>query len=63
MGFEVEVAHGLSIAIKPKDIVVSIDAILAENLTARVKKIEELAECKLSLPVRLFFRELGKMCR
>lgn len=49
MGFEVEVAHGLSIAIKPKDIVVNVDAILAENLTARVKKIEELAECKLSV--------------
>ncbi|MCZ2207187.1 DNA methyltransferase [Cylindrospermopsis raciborskii] len=49
MGFEVEVAHGSSIAIKPKDIVVNVGAILAEKPTARVKKIEELAECKLSV--------------
>ncbi|MEI6380667.1 MAG: DNA methyltransferase [Cyanobacteriota bacterium ELA615] len=48
MGFEVKVAQGSSIAIRPKDVVVNIEAILAHKPTDRAKQLENEAECKLS---------------
>jgi len=48
MGFEVKVAEGLSIAIRPKDVVVNIEQILAQKPTERAKILESEAECKLS---------------
>ena len=48
MGFEVEVAQGLSIAVRPKDVVVNVEQILAEKPTERAKRLQEEAECKLS---------------
>lgn len=48
VGFEVEVAAGLSIAVRPKDVVVNVEQILAEKPTDRVKRLQGEAECKLS---------------
>lgn len=48
MGFEVKVAQGLSIAVRPKDVVVNVEQILAEKPTERAKRLQEEAECKLS---------------
>jgi len=48
MGFEVKVAEGFSIAIRPKDVVVNIEQILAQKPTERAKILESEAECKLS---------------
>jgi hypothetical protein len=46
MGYEVEVAHGRSIAIRPKDIVVNVDAVLAAMPADRAKILKD-AECDL----------------
>jgi len=47
MGFEVEVAQGLSIAVRPKDVVVNIEVILAAKGKDRSKLLQE-ADCKLT---------------
>ncbi|MBU6186929.1 MAG: N-6 DNA methylase [Cyanobacteria bacterium REEB444] len=46
MGFEVEVAKGASIALRPKDVVVNLEALLAQNPADRAKMLSEL-ECKV----------------
>lgn len=48
MGFEVESAQGISIALRPKDVVVNIEAILAAKPSDRSKIISNQAELKLS---------------
>jgi hypothetical protein len=48
MGYEVEVAEGLAIAVKPKDVVINVEALLAEKPGNRAKGLQELAECKLT---------------
>lgn len=45
MGFEVEVAQGLSIAVRPKDVVVNVEDILAAKPKDREKLLQE-ADCK-----------------
>jgi hypothetical protein len=47
MGFEVEVAKGLSIAVRPKDVVINIDQILAAKSKDREKFLQD-ADCKLT---------------
>jgi N-6 DNA Methylase len=47
MGFEVEVAKGISIAVRPKDVVVNIDNILAAKSKDREKFLQD-ADCKLT---------------
>jgi hypothetical protein len=47
MGFEVEVAQGLSIAVRPKDVVVNVEDILAAKPKDREKLLQE-ADCKLT---------------
>ena len=46
MGFEVEVAKGASIALRPTDVVVNLEALLAQNPADRAKMLSEL-ECKV----------------
>ena len=46
MGYEVEIAHGRSIAVRSKDVVVNVDAILAAKPADRAKLLKE-AECEL----------------
>ncbi|MDX2271007.1 MAG: DNA methyltransferase [Cyanobacteriota bacterium] len=46
MGYEVEIAHGRSIAVRPKDVVVDVDKILAAKPADRVN-ILKAAECEL----------------
>lgn len=46
MGYEVQVAHGRSIAVRSKDVVVNVDAILATNPADRAKLLKD-AECDL----------------
>lgn len=46
MGYEVAIAEGLSIAVKPKDVVVNVETLLATKDRARV--IKEEAECTLN---------------
>ncbi|MBD2233736.1 Eco57I restriction-modification methylase domain-containing protein [Phormidium tenue] len=48
MGYEVEVAEGLSIAVKPKDVVINVEALLAEKPGNRAKVLQDWAECKLT---------------
>lgn len=48
MGYEVEVAEGLSIAVKPKDVVINVEAMLAEKPGNRAKVLQDWAECKLT---------------
>ncbi|BDA75947.1 hypothetical protein CAL7716_101130 (plasmid) [Calothrix sp. PCC 7716] len=53
MGYEVEVATGLSIAVRPKDVVVNVDDIVAAAPKEREKILQD-ADCKLapkSLPL------------
>lgn len=53
MGYEVEVASGLSIAVRPKDVVVNVDDIVAAVPKDREKILQD-ADCKLtskSLPL------------
>lgn len=47
MGFEVAIAHGLSIAVRPKDVVVNVEALLAAKGGDRAKVLQDEAECKL----------------
>ncbi len=47
MGYEVEIAERRSIAIKPKDVVIDIDEILATAAKDRLKLIKEKAEKKI----------------
>lgn len=47
MGFEVEVAQGLSIAVRPKDVVVNVEDILKALPKDREKLLQE-ADCKLT---------------
>lgn len=47
MGFEVEVAQGLSIAVRPKDVVVNVEDILVAKPKDREKLLQE-ADCKLT---------------
>jgi very-short-patch-repair endonuclease len=46
MGYEVEIAHGRSIAVRPKDVVVDVDKILAAKPADRAN-ILKAAECEL----------------
>ena len=46
MGFEVQLATGRSIAVRPKDVIVNVDAILAAKPNDRAKLLKE-AECEL----------------
>ncbi len=46
MGYEVQIAAGRSIAVRPKDVVVDVDAILAAKPSDRAKLLKE-AECEL----------------
>ncbi|MBD2424671.1 endonuclease domain-containing protein [Phormidium sp. FACHB-1136] len=48
MGYEVEVAEGLSIALRPKDVVINVETLLAEKPTNRAKVLQDWAECKLT---------------
>jgi hypothetical protein len=48
MGFRLERADGASIALKPKHVVVDLEALLEVAPRDRVKRIAELAECKLT---------------
>lgn len=48
MGYEVEVALGLSIAVKPKDVVVNVEALLSTKAKDRAKQLQDEAECKLT---------------
>jgi len=48
MGFDIQLAQGVSIALKPKDIVINIEDILKEKAENRRKTIEAQAECKLT---------------
>ncbi|WP_413465890.1 DUF559 domain-containing protein [Planktothrix agardhii] len=48
MGYEVEVALGLSIAVKPKDVVVNVEALLNTKAKDRAKQLQDEAECKLT---------------
>ena len=48
MGFDIQLAQGISIALKPKDIVINIEDILKEKAENRRKTIEAQAECKLT---------------
>lgn len=46
MGYELQVAYGRSIAVRPKNVVVNVDAILATKPAARAKLLQD-AECDL----------------
>ncbi|MGI0486394.1 Eco57I restriction-modification methylase domain-containing protein [Pantanalinema rosaneae CENA516] len=46
MGYEVEIAHGRSIAVRPKDVVVDVDKLLAAKPADRVNFLKA-AECEL----------------
>ena len=48
MGYEVKLASQLSIGVKPKDIVINIDALRAEKPANRAKLLQDWAECKLT---------------
>jgi hypothetical protein len=48
MGFEVQVAQGLSIAVRPKDVVVNVEALLTTKPKDRAKVLKDEAECKLT---------------
>ncbi len=48
MGYEVEVAEGLAIGVKPKDVVVDVEALLATPAKDRTKVLKDEAECKLT---------------
>ncbi|PZO42008.1 MAG: SAM-dependent methyltransferase [Shackletoniella antarctica] len=48
MGYEVEVAEGLAIGVRPKDVVINIEALLAEEPGNRAKVLQDWAECKLT---------------
>lgn len=48
MGYEVEVFEGLAIAVKPKDVVINVEALLAEKPGNRAKVLQDWAECKLT---------------
>ena len=48
MGYEVEVALGLSIAVKPKDVVINVEALLSTKSKDRAKQLQDEAECKLT---------------
>ena len=48
MGYEVEVADGLSIGVKPKDVVINVEALLATPAKDRGKVLKDEAECKLT---------------
>ena len=48
MGYEVEMAEGLSIGVKPKDVVINVEALLAEKPGNRAKGLQDWAECKLT---------------
>ncbi|WP_204140719.1 Eco57I restriction-modification methylase domain-containing protein, partial [Halomicronema sp. CCY15110] len=48
MGYEVEVAEGRSIAVKPKDVVVNVEALLATKGKDRAKVLKDEAECKVT---------------
>lgn len=47
MGYEVEIAHGRSIAVRSKDVVVDVDKILAAKPTDRAKMLKD-ADCELT---------------
>jgi hypothetical protein len=44
----VEVAEGLAIGVRPKDVVINIEALLAEKPGNRAKVLQDWAECKLT---------------
>ncbi|WP_051021057.1 type IIL restriction-modification enzyme MmeI [Synechococcus sp. PCC 6312] len=48
MGYEVEVAESLSIAVRPKDVVVNLEALLAEKPGSRDKVLKKEADCELT---------------
>ncbi|MGB3193072.1 MAG: DNA methyltransferase [Limnoraphis sp.] len=48
MGYEVEVAEGLSIGVNPKDVVINVEAILRTKSKDRAKFLQNEAECKLT---------------
>ena len=48
MGYEVEIAPARSIALKPKDVVINLEALLAEKPQNRAKFLQNEAELKLS---------------
>jgi len=47
MGYEVEIAHGRSLAVRPKDVVVDVDKILAAKPADRAKMLKD-ADCELT---------------
>ena len=48
MGFKVEVAHGLSVAVRPDHVVVDLEALLATSAGERAKRLKEIAACDLA---------------
>jgi hypothetical protein len=48
MGYEVRVAKGVSIGVKPKDVVINLELLLAEKPVNRTKALQKWAECKLA---------------
>ena len=48
MGYEVEIARGTSIAVRPKDVVINIDVILAAKPGDRAKLLSQDADCKVA---------------
>ena len=60
MGYEVEIARGTSIAVRPKDVVVNIDEILAAKPSERAK-ILQTADCKVSGKTSTGIKALRKM--
>ncbi|MCU0527530.1 MAG: hypothetical protein MUF72_22220 [Elainella sp. Prado103] len=47
MGYEVEIAHGRSIAVRPKDVVEDVDKLLAAKPADRAKLLKD-ADCELT---------------
>jgi len=48
MGFEIQVAQSPSIALRPFDVVINIEHLLAQKPTERAKLLQDEAQCKLS---------------
>ena len=48
MGYEINLASRLSIGVKPKDMVIDVEALLAEKPANRAKALQDWAECKLT---------------
>ncbi len=48
MGFKVEAAHGVSVAVRPDHVVVDLEALLATSAGERAKRLKESAACDLA---------------